>query len=135
MQFLRMSFFALLLPIAAKRRVLANVEFPLWPLIWKIEEFLVKVQFSMKATQIGQKRIYQIISPIKTMKNSWKKMWNHLMNSKHLQPFYHPWFPTKKASKLTFFCFQLQLFSTTQGLKELNWKQQMLSFEAFLVGN
>ena len=25
----------------------------------------------------------------------------------------HPWFPSRKASKLTFVCFQLQLFSTT----------------------
>ena len=28
----------------------------------------------------------------------------------------HSWFPTRKASKLTFFCFQLQLFTTLQGL-------------------
>ena len=26
----------------------------------------------------------------------------------------HPWFPTRKASKLTFVCFQLHLFSTMQ---------------------
>ena len=35
----------------------------------------------------------------------------------------HPWFPARKASKLTFVCFLLQLFSTMQGLKNWNWKQ------------
>ena len=36
----------------------------------------------------------------------------------------HPWFPTRKASKLTL-----------QGLKKWSWKQINVSFEAFLVGN
>jgi hypothetical protein len=47
----------------------------------------------------------------------------------------HPWFPTRKASKVTFVCFQLQLFSTMQGLKNWSWKQTNVTFEAFLVGN
>ena len=47
----------------------------------------------------------------------------------------HPWFPTRKASKLTFICFQLHLFSTLQGLNKWSWKQVNVSFEAFLVGN
>ena len=47
----------------------------------------------------------------------------------------HPWFPTRKTSKLTFVCFQLQLFSTLQGLKNWSWKKTNVSFEAFLVGN
>ena len=47
----------------------------------------------------------------------------------------HPWFPTRKASKLTFICFQLQLLDTMQGLNNWSWKQTNVSFEAFLVGN
>ena len=47
----------------------------------------------------------------------------------------HPWFPTRKASKLTFVCFQLQLSNTMQGLKSWSWKQKNFSFEAFQVGN
>ena len=47
----------------------------------------------------------------------------------------HPWFPTRKASKLTFICFQLQLLNTIKGLNNWSWKQTNVSFEAFLVGN
>ena len=35
----------------------------------------------------------------------------------------HPWFPTKKASKLTFVCFQHQVLDTMQGLNNWSWKQ------------
>ena len=38
----------------------------------------------------------------------------------------HPWFPTRKASKLTFIYFQLQLLNTLQGLKSKSWKQTNL---------
>ena len=47
----------------------------------------------------------------------------------------HPWFPARKASKLTFVCFQLQVLNTMQGLKNWSWKQTNVSFQAFLVGN
>ena len=54
----------------------------------------------------------------------------------------HPWFPTRKASKLTFACFQLagwwpcdcfQLAGRCHS--PASWKQTNISFEAFLVGN
>ena len=54
----------------------------------------------------------------------------------------HPWFPTRKASKLTFACFQLagwwpcdcfQLAGWCHS--PASWKQTNISFEAFLVGN
>ena len=48
---------------------------------------------------------------------------------------HHPLFPTRKASKLRFFSFQLQLLNTMQGLKNWSWKQTNVSFEAFLVRN
>ena len=47
----------------------------------------------------------------------------------------HPWFPTRKASKLSFTCFQHQVLNTLQGLDNWSWKQVNLRFEAFLVGN
>ena len=47
----------------------------------------------------------------------------------------HPWFPTRKASKLTFICFQLQLSSPCNVFNTWSWKQINDSFEAFLVGN
>ena len=47
----------------------------------------------------------------------------------------HPWFPARKASKLTFFCFQLQVLNTMQGLKNWSWIQTNVSFEDFLEGN
>ena len=47
----------------------------------------------------------------------------------------HPWFPTRKASKLTFICFQHQVLNTLQGLDNWSWKQIKVSFEVFLVGN
>ena len=40
----------------------------------------------------------------------------------------------QKASKLTFFCFQI-LLTTMQGLNNWSWKQTNASFEAFLVWN
>ena len=42
----------------------------------------------------------------------------------------HPWFPTRKASKLTFICFQLQLLNSMQGLNIWSWKEKNASFEA-----
>ena len=47
----------------------------------------------------------------------------------------HPWFPTRKASKLTFTCFQLQLSSPCNVFNTWCWKQINVGFEAFLVGN
>ena len=47
----------------------------------------------------------------------------------------HPWFPTRKASKQTFICFQLQLSSPCNVFNTWCWKQVNVSFEAFLVGN
>ena len=47
----------------------------------------------------------------------------------------HTWFPTRKASKLTFVCFQLQFFSPCNVLNNWSWKQTNVSFEVFLVGN
>ena len=54
----------------------------------------------------------------------------------------HPWFPTRKASKLTFICFQLagwwpcdcfQLAGWCHS--PASWKQTNISFEVFLVEN
>ena len=42
---------------------------------------------------------------------------------------HHPWFPTRKASKLTFVCFQLQLFSPCIVFNNWSWKQINVSFE------
>ena len=47
----------------------------------------------------------------------------------------HPWFPTRKASKLTFVCFQHQVLNTMEGLDKWSWKQRNVSFEASLVRN
>ena len=47
----------------------------------------------------------------------------------------HPWFPTRKASKLAFVCFQLQLSSPCNVFNTWCWKQTNVGFEAFLVGN
>ena len=58
------------------------------------------------------------------------------MNYLSIGPFMrHPWFPTRKASKLTFICFQLQFFSPCIVLNNWSWKQINVSFEAFRVGN
>ena len=41
----------------------------------------------------------------------------HHINYLSIWPFMcHPWFPTRKASKLTFVCFQHQVLNTMQGL-------------------
>ena len=45
-----------------------------------------------------------------------------------------PWFPTRKASKLTFVCFQLQLFSPCIVLNNWSWKRKNDTFETFPVG-
>ena len=47
----------------------------------------------------------------------------------------HPWFSTRKASKLTFACFQLQLFNPCIVFNNWSWKQINVSFEHFLMGN
>ena len=60
----------------------------------------------------------------------------HHINYLSIWPFMcHPWFPTRKASKLTFVGFQHQVLNTLQGLDNWSWKQTNVSFEAFLVGN
>ena len=60
----------------------------------------------------------------------------HHINYLSIWPFMcHPWFPTRKASKLTFICFQLQLSSPCNVFNTWCWKQVNVSFEAFLVGN
>jgi hypothetical protein len=43
-------------------------------------------------------------------------------------------FPTRNALKLTFVFFQLQLFSTLQGLNNWSLKKTNVSFKVFLVG-
>ena len=43
----------------------------------------------------------------------------------------HPWFPTKKASKLTFVCFQLQLSSPCNVFNTWCWKQPNFSLRPF----
>ena len=55
---------------------------------------------------------------------------------------HHPWFPTRKASKLIFVCFQLAgewyypaIWKQSHGHHPASWKQINVSFEAFLVGN
>ena len=63
-------------------------------------------------------------------------LWNPYFNYLSIWPFMrHPWFPTRKASKLTFIGFQHQVLNTLQGLDNWSWKQINVSFEAFLVGN
>ena len=60
----------------------------------------------------------------------------HHINYLSIWPFMcHPWFPTRKASKLTFTCFQLQLSSPCNVFNTWCWKQVNVNFEAFLVGN
>ena len=56
----------------------------------------------------------------------------HHINYLSIWPFMcHPWFPTRKASKLTFVC----LSSPCNVFNTWCWKQTNVSFEAFLVGN
>ena len=58
------------------------------------------------------------------------------INFLSIWPFmHHPWFPTRKSSKLTFVCFQLLLFSPCNVFNNWSWKQTNVSFEDFLVGN
>ena len=65
-----------------------------------------------------------------------KKFLGYDINYLSIWPFMcHPWFPTRKASKLSFICFQLQLSSPCNVFNTWCWKQVNLSFEAFLVGN
>ena len=65
-----------------------------------------------------------------------KKFLGYDINYLSIWPFMgHPWFPTRKASKLTFTCFQHQVLNTLQGLDNWSWKQINVIFEAFLVGN
>ena len=65
-----------------------------------------------------------------------KKFLGYDINYLSIWPFMgHPWFPTRKASKLRFTCFQLQLSSPCNVFNTWCWKQINVSFEAFLVGN
>ena len=65
-----------------------------------------------------------------------KILLGHHINYLSIWPFMcHPWFPTRKASKLTFSGFQHQVLNTLQGLDNWSWKPTNVSFEAFLVGN
>ena len=58
------------------------------------------------------------------------------INFLSIWPFmHHPWFPTRKSSKLTFVCFQLLLFSPCNVFNNWSWKQTNVSFVDFLVGN
>ena len=65
------------------------------------------------------------------------------INYLSIWPFmHHPWFPTRKASKLIFVCFQLAgewhhptSWKQSHGHHPASWKQANVSFEAFLVGN
>ena len=67
----------------------------------------------------------------------------HDINYLSIWPFMrHPWFPTRKASKLIFVCFQLAgewhnpaSWKQSHGHHPASWKQVNVSFEAFLVGN
>ena len=76
----------------------------------------------------------------KSLLSVWRCIWTGQINLKILLgynisylsiwPFmHHPWFPTRKDSKLTFICFQLQLLKTMQGLNNWSWKQKNDSFE------
>ena len=63
-----------------------------------------------------------------------KKILGHHINYLSNWPLMcHPWFLTRKASKLTFICFQHQVLNTLQGLDNWSWIQINVSFEAFLV--
>ena len=44
----------------------------------------------------------------------------------------HPWFPTRKTSKLTFVCFQLQLFSPCIVFNNWSWKLYPKSIFRFI---
>ena len=84
----------------------------------------------------------------------WSEIWDlrskdlkiflgHDINYLSIWPFMsHPWFPTRKASKLIFYCFQLAgewhnpaSWKQSHGHHPASWKQINVSFEAFLVGN
>ena len=59
----------------------------------------------------------------------------HHINYLSIWPFMcHPWFPTRKASKLTFICFQLQFFSPCIVLNNWSWKRKNATFETLPVG-
>ena len=72
-----------------------------------------------------------------------KKILGYDINYLSIWPFMrHPWFPTRKASKLRFTCFQLAgewhhpaIWKQSHGHHPPSWKQVNLSFEAFLVEN
>ena len=72
-----------------------------------------------------------------------KKILGYDINYLSIWPFMgHPWFPTRKASKLRFTCFQpagwwpCDCFQIAGWCHSpASWKQTNLSFEAFLVGN
>ena len=72
-----------------------------------------------------------------------KISWWHDVNYLSIWPFmHHPWFPTRKASKLIFVCFQLTgewhhpaSWKQSHGHHPASWKQVNVSFQAFLVGN
>ena len=81
-------------------------------------------------------------STLSILRSTWRGRTNlkifleYNLNYLSIRPFMcHPWFPTRKAWKLTFVCFQLQLFSPCIVFNTWSWKQTHISFEAFFVGN
>ena len=58
-----------------------------------------------------------------TGRTNLKILLGYNINYLNIWPFMrHPWFPTRKASKLKFICLQLQLLNTIQGLLGLDLK-------------
>ena len=61
------------------------------------------------------------LNPLSVLRRTWtgrinlKILLGYNINYLSIWPIMrHPWFPTRKASKLTFICFQLQLLNTMQ---------------------
>ena len=113
-------------------------------LIWQrfsclLDEWIAKIS----KKKIFSRWLFEIIHIIRFEIWGLKKFFGYDINYLSIWPFIgHPWFPTRKASKLRFTCFQLagwwpwDCFQIAGWCHSpASWKQVNLSFEAFLVGN
>ena len=102
--------------------------------VWLLDEWIEKLW--KKTTAAFLKSTLSVLRWTWTGRINLKIFLGHHINYLSIWPFMcHPWFPTRKASKLTFICFQHQVLNTLQGLDNWSWKQINVSFEAFLVGD
>ena len=109
-------------------------------LIWQhfsclLDEWIAKIHTKKKISRWVFEIIHIIRFEIWDLE-IWKYFLGYDINYLSIWPFMcHPWFPARKASKLTFICFQLQLSSPCNVFNTWCWKQVNVIFEAFLVGN